>query len=562
MKTTENIRKWFPVALIGGAFLWSVGRIYFRRAAETEPGVTTIRIGHWQLEASVREALDEMAEEYHKIHPDIRVIQDPIPESTYGQWVTTQLMGRTAPDMIEVGVGLQWVVWQAYLHRYFLPQSDIVGKPNPYNVGTPLEGVALRSTYKDGMRGSYWDQLQEYMTIPLSLFSVRIFYNQELFRKLTGLDAPPREYRAFLEACDKIASQQDEKGRSYSAIAGASSYLGLWEWMMFDPITYPAITKLDLNLDGYVAPDEHYAAFKGGRMSMDHPAYRARYQMFRDVTDRFQKGYVGMGRDEAVFLFAQQRAVFMSTGTWDARGLQEQTKSRFTVGVTEFPLPTKEDPVFGPVIQGPIWERPEGGFPFGITRSSRNPEKAQDFLLFLASQPHNERFNRIIGWIPSCVGTKMDPALEAFEPHLRGVYNVMDFKIGGNATIRYTQDYSLFQVKQLDYDGFKDRFQPFYLNEGFKDFMEVQREWRRGVRNDEVYITGVRSRAMLESEIKAPSFWVKYRNLAGGRQVLPEIGHNRLMALAQGEISPSEPGPYEYSETALANARNRLGVRP
>ena len=81
--------------------------------------------------------------------------------------------------------------------------------------------------------------------------------------------------------------------------------------------------------------------------------------MLRELTDQFQTGFSGLTRDEAVFLFVQQTAVFMATGTWDARSLQEQSDGQFTVGVMDFPLPDADDPVYGKFVEGPLFEQPQ-----------------------------------------------------------------------------------------------------------------------------------------------------------------------------------------------------------
>jgi hypothetical protein len=38
--------------------------------------------------AGVRTAINRMAAEYHALHPEVHIVQDAIPEATYGQWLT------------------------------------------------------------------------------------------------------------------------------------------------------------------------------------------------------------------------------------------------------------------------------------------------------------------------------------------------------------------------------------------------------------------------------------------------------------------------------------------
>ena len=328
--------------------------------------------------------------------------------------------------------------------------------------------------------------------------------------------------------------------------------------MMMDPLTYPAVRIADFNRDGFVGKDELFVAFKTDRLGLNYKPFAARYKMLREVTDHFQTGFTGLTRDEAVFLFAQQKAVFMSTGTWDAKSLQEQARGSFEVGVMDFPLPARDDPYYGDVIEGPLYEKPEAHFPFGITRTSKHPEVALDFLLFLASQRYNEKLNDIIGWIPSVRGTKMDPVLEAFEPHLKGVYGTLDLNLGGETWIKYWQLYSLYQINQLSFEDLVDQFEPFFKEQGEVDYLEQQRDWRRGMHVNEQLIASVRGMGLISEGEDQVSTMVKYRALTTSRQLWPEIDRSRQLRLLEQGPAQDSVGPYEYSEEVLQRVRERL----
>ena len=560
LKLFKSIRAFFPLIVVAVTYLWATLVIVLYRTREEPPDTITLRIGHWQLEASVREAINQMAEEYRaEVNPRVRIIQDAIPEGVYPQWIGTQLMGGTAPDMLQVGLSMiPGNIWLSYYNRYFLPLGRYVERPNPYNRGTELEHTPLRKTYKDGMRSSYIDELQDYVSVPQSLFGVRIFYNKTLLRKLTGLDTPPQEYRAFLATCERIRAQKNDQGDPYIPIAGSGYHFGWWDGMMFDPLTYGAVRRADFNRDGFVGNDECFVAFKAGLLDLHFPPYRAKFQMVREVTDEFQTGYTGLTRDEAVFLFAQQKAVFMTTGTWDARSLQKQAEGQFEVGVMDFPLPAKDDPYYGPIVEGPNYERPGGGFSFAVTRTSKHPDVALDFLLFMAGQKHNEELNRVIGWIPCILGTQMDPLLEAFAPHLEGVYGAFPITLGGETTVKWGQVFSAYQVRQMSYDDMAKEYTAFYLENGMKDFLEQQRDWRRGMHQNEKFLSDIRSRALAATGDEATSAWVKYRALTTSRQIWTELNHSRQLKLIHEGPGTGKVGPYEYSPAVLEKVRQRV----
>ena len=576
------LRRYFALLVVLAVFGWSAFTIAIRRVEEDPPDTITLRFGHWQLESGVRDGINALAAEYQqvwrkqwegggknsegrpwrKLYPDkpkVRIIQDAIPETTYGQWVSTQLMGGTAPDIMEIWLGLPYPIWLSYLNRYFIPLTPYVHRPNPHNAGTELGPVPLGKTYKDGMRGAYVEELQAYMTIPVSQFAVRIFYNKDLLKKLTGLDKAPGDYRGFLGVCEKIGSQKNALGKAYTPIAASAYHFNMWESMLFDVVTYGALRRIDFNRDTYGGNDEIYTGFRSGRLSFNFPPYRAKFRMVREVTQHFQNGYTGLNRDDAVFLFAQQRAVFITTGTWDARSLQEQAKGKFAVGVMDFPLPSTSDPDYGPFIEGPIYERPGSSACFGITRTCKYQDVAVDFLLFLASKRGNEKLNEYFGWIPAIVNTKKDPILEGFEPHLVGVYGVMNLNLGGETYIKWMQVYSKYKVdRNYSFEAMARDFEPFYKERGQRDFEELQKDWRRGLQNTEQFLVGIRSRAMTAEGDQARTEWIKYRALTASRQVWPEITHARQMNLVGIGPAPDAVGPYEYSPAVLEKIRTRL----
>jgi raffinose/stachyose/melibiose transport system substrate-binding protein len=545
--------------VVGSTFLWSAVAILRARHEEAPAeGSVVLRLGHWQLEAGVRDGLNAMAEAYHKLHPNVTIIQDAVPEGTYGQWLSTQLMGGTAPDIMEVGLGVPYNVLLGYYNRYFLPMTSVVNQPNPYNKGTDLEGVPWRKTYKDGMRTCYIDELQEYMRITLSQFGIRVFYNKNLLKRLTGRETPPRNYREFLEVCRKIKGQVDERGKSYTPIAGSAYHLWMWDGFMADPLTYGALRHVDFNRDATVGNDELFVGFKTGRIDFQFPPYEAKFRMVRELTEQFQAGFTGLGRDEAVFLFAQQRAVFISTGTWDAGSLHEQARGVFEVGIMDFPIPAPDDPEYGKIAEGPVYERPEASFGFVVTRTCKHPEVAIDFLLFVGSKQGNEELNRMIGWIPAVSGTQVSPMLQPFSPHLQGIFGCMPITLGGETIIKWAQLYSLYQVNQISYPQLTAEFLPYYLDHGEAEWTELRRNRRRGAIRDEQLLAGIRDVAGTTPSDPSATRWIKYRQLTTNRLLYRDLNAAYLRKQLHTAGTTNGLAPYAFSPEVVAEVKKRL----
>ena len=548
-----------PWIAIAAVFCWAVVTIGVRRTQESPANVVTVRVAHWQLEAGVRDGLAEAAAEYEKVHPNVRIVQEAIPESTYGQWMSTQLMGGTAPDIVQAGM-VEGHLMTAFFTRYFLPLSRYVTRPNPYNQGTDLENVPLIRTFKDGMRRSFVDETQEFMTIPLALTGVRLFYNKALLKKLTGLDEAPSDYRAFLEVCEEIRAQKQPNGQPYVAIAGSRFHYMRWEESLIKPLTYLAAREIDFNRDGRFSKEEMLLGFASGKVSFANPAYEASFKMVQEITEEFPSGWSGLTRDEALFNFAQQKAVFLATGIYEAEGIKEQAAGKFELGLMDFPLPAKSDSDFGAIVQGPRYENPEGSMPMAITRTSKHPEVAVDFLLFLVSREENEKFNKRLKWIPIVVGAKMDPYIKPFEPTLEGVFPAFDPTIGGESLIKWSQLFSLYQIKQISYDEMAAEFTQFFTTQGLEDFREFLRNRRRTQIQDEQLAVGLRSSAQLKEGKDAEADWIKYRNVVVSRQMAAD-----RTLLTEGLIftdpeAVKRESFYRHTAKALENVRRAVGA--
>ncbi len=561
--------------LIAAAFAWAAGTVWTRAARSIEgENEIVLRVCHWQLETGYRDAINELGKDFSddyfkRTGKRVTIIQDAIPETVYGQFVSTNLIGGTAPDLISVGLGLSNVIWREYLNRYFVPLTSDINRPNPFNVGTKLEGVPFKQTFVDGGRSSYNEELQNYMTVPTSVHAIRLFYNVDLLEKLTGLRTPPKEWNAFLAMSEKIGSQKKADGTQYTPLASSKYHFGVWASTVADPLTWTLLKKADFNRDGYVSSEETFAAIKSGRLKFDDPAIRARYAIITQLTPSFPEGWTGKQRDEAVFLFAQQRAVFIPTGTWDARSLQQQAidadgKQIFEVGIIDFPSPTSTDPVYGPFALGPKYDRPLPWGGFGITRTCKHPDVAFEFLQYISSLKGNEKFNEIVGWIPVVEGAAIPESLRSFKPTLRGMYGNFAPFVGGETSVRFEQLSDVFIAGRISFDEMVKQYTPAYLTMGEKDYTLAKRDWKRGSLGSEQFLVTMReSLKTVPAERQREMLW-RYASLTARRQLFPTVDRAYQVKLiadsgkGSGEGSVQLPAPYELSAAARSRAKENL----
>jgi len=136
----------------------------------------------------------------------------------------------------------------------------------------------------------------------------------------------------------------------------------------------------------------------------------------------------------------------------------------------------------------------------------------------------------------------------------------LDLFLGGETWVRWIQLYSLYQVRQVSYDDMVSEFEPFYEEHGLKDFLELQKDWRRGMHRNELFLAGIRARALMNEDARDRSGWLEYLALTMARQVAPEIGHEAEVKLVTGERALPEQGPYEYGPAVINAVRSRLAL--
>ncbi|MBN1557046.1 MAG: extracellular solute-binding protein [Lentisphaerae bacterium] len=439
MKLREIVKAYLGAAIIVAAMIFAVVRVAYNQLTYEAADVTTLRMCHWQLEAGFRDALDTLIKEYETLYRErhgktVRIIQMPIGERGYQQFMNTSLIGGTAPDIIEKGHS-SMANDPSYVARFFRPLGNYADEPNPYNTGTPLEGVPWRETFVDGMQNAYDPQLLDYYFIPFSMFAIRIYYNRDLYRELTGRTEPPATFSEFIKACDAIKAAAAERGEPIVPIAGSKYQGNVFRGRYERPFLFDTIRELDDNLDGEASNLETWRGYRAETWHFDSPRMLAMYRCLLDVSENFQRGWLAALRDDAVFMFVQERAVMFASGSWDASSILTQVGDRFDVSIFDFPIPT-DHPEYGKYVPGPVSEGDVGGsLPWAISKQTRQADLAIDFLRFCTTRLRNERFNEAITWIPVVRGADIAPKLKAFRPRIEGYSGKIVFDISTEAQL-------------------------------------------------------------------------------------------------------------------------------
>jgi len=581
----EKVRNAIGLALLGVAFAWALGVVAVRTfgpASESSltAGKKVIRFVHWQLEGGVVQAYEWARQEYMRLHPDVVVEQIDVHERAYTQWVQTQLIGRTAPDLIELRFQANLVV------RYFIPTTEIGDQPNPYNsrewdarlrdvvlearlgeleadasvpaaerrdraealrrqaAASPvgeLDGVSWRNTYIDGMQGGYVPELQDYYGMGTSVFTQRCYANATLLKEAAGITEPPRTLAEFFRVCEAIQAYARRHRLKLVPIAGSRYTEEMFRSKYWDMGTFGLLEAQDVDGDGGVSQGERLWGVFTGRIDFETDPYlEGTHKCLYDICQYFNRGFMAAQRDQSVFLFAQGHAAMIATGTWDAGSLWQQVEGDFPILVFDFPVPAPGEKYHDAMPHRVTEAGTTAQGLFGLSKFSRHPETAIDFMHFLTSRRVNEEINRRFRWFPAVRGARTDAILQAFEPKTEGVFNVFHIGkfLGGDTELRYLQQYTDFvsavPPEGVPYEEFLDghyrrficRVARDFHEYALRDFVKFHENAYSATVQTEVALAQARSRALREG-------------------MTPEVQRN-LVALVLGSVRRLHGRAVEY----------------
>ena len=407
--------KFIGFLLMGTAYVVAIG-LMLRHAAEDErPDRVTIRVSQWQLEGGVRQAFTAMIRRYEELNPRVHVIPISVPDTIYRQWTRTQLIGGTAPDVIEYGRDFLGV------ERFFSPITDEVMQPNPYNRGTPLEHVPWRDTFLDAMMNpdGFNTQLNQYYAATLTQHSMRLIFNRPLLRTITGSDEPPRDYRGFLALCERIKAYAREHHVALDPLANSGETIIGMIGYIFEAAGSAQSARLDHRHAFGFTSQELGLMYLRGEWNFRSPLLRPGFELMKDLGDNSVPGFLQLTRESPLMDFVRQRTVMIVAPSWEASSLKELCD--FELGAFRYPMPLADDPIHGRMMLGPYADgRLATLMAMYVNRATPHRREAVDFLHFITSVEGNQIFTDVSTWLPATVGVKASAYSRQFLPFYDG----------------------------------------------------------------------------------------------------------------------------------------------
>lgn len=440
---SDRTRNRIGFLLLTAGYLAAVFWVFARSSPLSDARPVTLRFAHWQIEAGPPDGINAAIKRYEELNPRVRVEQQLVPSAVYKQWLRSNLAGGTGADLIEWGPWLEGV--RDVPARHFVPVTEELKKPNPYNRGTPLEGVRWDQTFIDGLTGQRVDSPDpgQVYGITLTEVSLRFFCNQELLRDITGTEAVPQTFADLRRVFALLPAYSQRVGRPIMGLAGARDNT---HWLL-DFLLGGTTMRLNFSMDeyGYLAlyNRQLLAGYLHGRWTFSRPEVQAGFELLREVASHMKPGFMQVTRDEATREFLGGDALFIFAGTWDATSLRRLAP--FTVTALRFPQPTLDDPVVGRYLMG---RTNDGGgitaMAMHLSKHSRHPVEALDFLHFLTSVEGMQLFTDHSGWLPSVREVKIPAEIESFKGRQDGFASANPYTlIGSNVSMLFARNIHL-----------------------------------------------------------------------------------------------------------------------
>lgn len=401
-------------------------------------GKKTIRFVHHQLQAGLRESFDAVARQYMEIHPDVVIEQIAIPEVMYRVWLETKMAGKMLPDLVQFPISVS--LPEERIVRNFIPLTDYLSAPNPYNRDTELQAMTWRSTFSDnlGSLGSFNPNLLNYFAVPTTIFTNRVYVNLDLLKRVTGRTSPPETFEEFLSACDRLSTYATGEKQVLHGIAGYGQSPLLLE--IFGSQTQILTKEVESTNRRELTDQDMLAGYARGRWDLHHPEIRAALKITRVIVQQMQPGAFQSKQEDALFSFLQGKSLFLPGSVSEYSSVVSQ--AAFRVSVFRFPLPDKNNAEYGGNSLGKLTEASNGGaVVFGLNRESEHLETALDFLRYLTSRPGSEAFATASGWLSPIRGIQPRESMRPFLPVMEGYPRGFTLALGPETSRVVTQNY-------------------------------------------------------------------------------------------------------------------------
>ena len=418
-KRKNNKLKFIGLSLVGVFYLLSCIVVYFNNTGQKiiDPSLKTITFAHWNLEDGFREGFDEAIKRFEELKAaegvKVKVIQTTVPYRGYKQWFLTQLISGDPADI------LKYTGSSNLRNMYFVPLSEYIAKPNPFNKNTPLADMPWKDTFIDGMNGALDSVYSEHFGVGTYFHTYRVFVNLDLLKKATGSEELPSNLSQWMEACKKIRKYGEKKKIPIIPI-GVRGFDKSTIDQLFLYYMSQMCARLNDSCSVFCTPTASRTEILRAALNDDKVRKRilSTVEIMREIGNNFGEGFTAIDLEQTKFLFFSGKVGFFPEGTWNAYSMVKN--SPFKVGIMELPVIGKGHR-FSKYFSGKLSEQGANvGGAFGISKASKNFPLALEFLQFITSYEINQLIMNRCKWPPAVKMADYQGLMKKFQPSLEG----------------------------------------------------------------------------------------------------------------------------------------------
>ncbi|MDZ7314825.1 MAG: extracellular solute-binding protein [candidate division KSB1 bacterium] len=303
----------------------------------------------------------QAAEEWNRLHPELPVKVQPIPESQSTEEVLlAAVVGKTTPDICSnIWPG---IVGQLVRAGAVIPLDQFADFDSVITARLP-EAQIEPYRYQDG----------RFYQMPWKTNPIMLEYNVSML-KAAGFDRPPATYSEFFAVAEQITRDLDGDGDND-------------RWMM----------AVDINVKWWLRYFDFYtfyiAASKGETLIRDRKVCfenQAAVEVFRFFQEGFRRGYFPKAHFQQDPFLAGLVAVHV-TGPWNIDHLNRYKPEGFEFDYAPIPVPDGHE---GPVM---TYGDPKN---IAIFTTCRNPKAAWQFVKLLVSKKQDLMLLQLASQIP------------------------------------------------------------------------------------------------------------------------------------------------------------------
>lgn len=420
-------------------------------------------------------ALQTLAKQYEKIHPNIKIkfVTEPLALGTtyndYAGWLTTQGDAGTAPD----------IVWDQWLQvnggfvpkGFFTNLAPYLKQPDPYVSGNKHWGDLFNPVFQQELT----NQDGSILAIDGDYVDAALVYNKSIFKKV-GIKTLPTTFADLTSDLMKIKQAgfiplaydlSDQTGTSW------------WERMAATEFLQPDIAKFNVDHQtSTLSPLDYAVGIERGYIQMTNPRYAEVWKLLKQFSNTWDSGSTqitnsppaaGNSLVSSLQLVAQGKAAVAWAASSSIPWLNNSGFSK-VYGVLPFPVITKAtSPYSANLDVQAVVGGPNGNFQYFVPTQKANhtltPDKLKwviNWLQFIATPQNSAKVvDQVGGTVPTMVGAKAtNKDLLTLIPTKKVPLSVGSFNLdlGAQATddlIRLVQAYI---TNQLSYDAFASQF--------------------------------------------------------------------------------------------------------